>query len=87
MVAPALPAPDRSRDARIAGSVAALVVAVILIANLAPGTPRPAPSPASDPTCREWTDGCSVCIRDGDATGCTTPGIACTRGPAACTRR
>ncbi|ACA14785.1 conserved hypothetical protein [Methylobacterium sp. 4-46] len=89
-----VPSPDRSRDATLAGGIAALAVAVVLVANLAP-SPRPAPaaprqqaaSPAEDPTCREWTDDCTLCIRDGDAIGCTTPGIACTRGRMVCTRR
>ena len=36
-------------------------------------------------TCREWTDGCSVCLRREDgAFGCSVPGIACQPAPIVC---
>jgi hypothetical protein len=33
--------------------------------------------------CREWSDGCAVCLRT-DAVHCSLPGIACLPGPIAC---
>jgi len=37
------------------------------------------------PQCREWTDACSVCLRDGEgAVHCSTPGIACLPGVPVC---
>ena len=31
-----------------------------------------------DQACREWTNGCAVCRRQGDGSiGCSLPGIAC----------
>lgn len=36
--------------------------------------------------CRSWTDGCVVCTRPASGqAACSTPGIACTPGPIACT--
>ncbi len=36
-------------------------------------------------TCREWTDGCSVCLRrDDSAFDCSLPGIACQPAPVVC---
>jgi hypothetical protein len=33
---------------------------------------------AKNPLCREWSDECSVCLRDDkDAAHCSTPGVAC----------
>ena len=33
---------------------------------------------AAHPGCREWTDGCRICLRSPDGrVGCSTPGIAC----------
>jgi hypothetical protein len=38
-----------------------------------------------NPLCREWSDGCAVCLRDEKgAPRCSTPGIACQPGPIAC---
>jgi hypothetical protein len=52
--------------------------------------PAADPAPTSDeafslqgfggknPLCREWSDGCSICLRDEkDSPRCSTPGIAC----------
>ena len=37
--------------------------------------------------CREWSDGCSVCMRDEEgAPHCSTPGIACQPEPIRCRR-
>jgi hypothetical protein len=38
-------------------------------------------------TCAEWTDGCVVCSRTPQGLACSTPGIACQRGPDRCLRR
>ena len=37
--------------------------------------------------CAAWSDGCQICQRghDGGPAACSLPGIACTRGPIACT--
>lgn len=43
--------------------------------------------PRSEPACSEWTDGCVVCQRTAQGLACSTPGIACTRGPERCLRR
>ncbi|MGO8801325.1 MAG: hypothetical protein ACLQE9_17010 [Roseiarcus sp.] len=60
-----------------------------------PAAPSP-PSPedvslqgfaSQNPLCREWDDGCSVCLRDEkDAAHCSTPGIACQPEPIRCRR-
>ena len=37
-------------------------------------------------TCREWTDGCIVCLRGADpVASCSLPGIACQLRPTTCT--
>ena len=35
--------------------------------------------------CAAWTDGCVTCTRAADGARCSTPGIACTPRPIACT--
>ena len=42
---------------------------------------------APDPTCAEWSDGCVICLSTPRGLACSTPGIACTRGPMQCVRR
>jgi hypothetical protein len=37
-------------------------------------------------SCQEWTDGCVVCARRPDGIACSTPGIACVKGPVQCLR-
>jgi hypothetical protein len=32
---------------------------------------------AGHPACQEWSDGCAVCKRDGEAAHCSLPGPAC----------
>jgi hypothetical protein len=49
--------------------------------------PVAAVAPDKDPACIEWTDGCVVCQRTPQRPACSTPGIACTRGPLTCLRR
>ena len=40
---------------------------------------------AQNPLCREWSDGCAVCLRDAaGAAHCSTPGVACEPTSAAC---
>ena len=43
---------------------------------------------AANASCREWSDGCVVCVRQGEAANrafaCSTPGIACTPSRLAC---
>jgi hypothetical protein len=40
---------------------------------------------AQNKQCREWSDGCSTCLRDEkDAPHCSTPGIACQPTPIVC---
>ena len=53
----------------------------------APGTAIQAFGRTRD--CRAWTDGCTVCTSpEGNApAACSTPGIACTPAPIACTAR
>ena len=42
----------------------------------------------ADATCREWSDGCQICLRQDDgAMACSTPGIACLPKPTVCTAR
>ena len=42
---------------------------------------------AINPSCREWTDGCTICQRDKTDEGhCSTPGIACQAGEIVCKR-
>lgn len=38
-------------------------------------------------TCQAWTDGCTICTSAGAGApaSCSTPGIACTPAPIACT--
>jgi hypothetical protein len=48
-----------------------------------PSVPAPRPVPiqayaTDNPSCLEWTDGCTVCAKLGTgAAACSTPGIAC----------
>jgi hypothetical protein len=63
----------------------AVIVAVIVAALLAaPAAGEVAGAPSA--SCQEWTDGCVVCARAPERLACSTPGIACTRGPARCLR-
>jgi hypothetical protein len=57
-----------------------VVVLAILVALLVAGPAAGGPGAA----CQEWTDGCIVCARTERGTACSTPGIACTRGPIEC---
>jgi hypothetical protein len=37
-----------------------------------------------NPSCREWSDGCVICLRGADGSHCSTPGIACQPGQLRC---
>ena len=68
-----------------------LALAVALLAAVAgagvfearPGVQGAAP----DPNCAEWSDGCVICLSTPRGLACSTPSIACTRGPMQCVRR
>jgi hypothetical protein len=68
-----------------------IVVATIALANLLPAARPMAPastaSPETDPTCLEWSDGCTVCARTPGGPACSTPGIACVPQERQCLRR
>ncbi len=66
-----------------------LALAVALLAAMAGAgvfEPR-AQGAAPDPNCAEWSDGCVICLGTPTGLACSTPGIACTRGPMQCVRR
>jgi hypothetical protein len=37
-----------------------------------------------NPACREWSDGCVVCVKTAAGKSCSTPGIACQPGEIRC---
>lgn len=39
-----------------------------------------------NPACREWTDGCVICVSDGTHAHCSLPGIACQPAGLTCKR-
>ena len=87
--------PAPAQDRIIAWATAGLVAATVLVGALAPAAhgPERAPphasnplSPADDPACAEWTDGCRVCQRLPDGPACSMPGIACTQRAPECLR-
>lgn len=57
-------------------------------AQPAPAAPAPEPSWFTPPgaACRQWSDGCHVCIRSSDdaAPSCSTPSIACVQTSSRC---
>ena len=93
--------PTGGRDDLLAVLTAlAIAVVTVLVGALAAGggreevappaaaaPPVAAVAPDKDPACIEWTDGCVVCQRTPQRPACSTPGIACTRGPLTCLRR
>ncbi|WP_375465902.1 hypothetical protein [uncultured Methylobacterium sp.] len=90
MSAPSHPDPiSRGNGSRVAWSIAGLVAATVLLGALLPGRPMHAvsASPAEDPACAEWSDGCRVCRRLAEGPACSLPGIACTPGPLQCLHR
>jgi hypothetical protein len=66
--------------------VVALVITIFAVfAGALAGSPADrggAPAAA----CAEWTDGCVICSRTPQGLACSTPGIACVRGPERCLR-
>lgn len=88
MAAPPDTDPAPARDGLIAWSIAGLVAATVLIGALAPGAPAHRTlSPADDPVCAEWSDGCTVCQRSAEGPSCSLPGIACTKKAPECLHR
>jgi hypothetical protein len=84
--------PSGRDDLLVFLALIAIVVGTIVLAAILPAAPAPAvPSAASfgdrEPTCAEWTDGCVVCQRGDHCAACSTPGIACVRGPVQCLKR
>lgn len=81
--------PAQGRDGLVAGAIAVLVVATVLIGVLVPAAPsrRAALPPGEDAACAEWNDGCRVCQRTGDGVACSLPGIACVPAEPRCLRR
>lgn len=70
----------------------AVVIGTVVLAHVLPAAaPEGPPSTAAygdrEATCTEWTDGCVVCLRGERGPSCSTPGIACVRGPVQCVRR
>lgn len=80
---------SNGRDGLVAGAIAALVVATVLIGVLVPGVPvhRASGPPSEDATCAEWNDGCRVCQRVPGEVACSLPGIACVPAESHCLRR
>lgn len=39
-----------------------------------------------NPACREWTNGCVLCLSEGGRAQCSTPGIACVPAGITCKR-
>jgi hypothetical protein len=58
----------------------------VLLATLPLGENAPPASGGPSAACMEWSDGCVVCARSPEGLACSTPGIACTRGPTRCLR-
>ena len=81
-----------------------LAILVLLLASAGVRADPAAPLPpeekqsldgfaTANPACHEWSDGCVVCVRQGEADSkeadkaaysCSTPGIACTPSQLAC---
>ncbi len=71
----------------------ASLAAALLCASAAFADAPPTPSPQEEASlqsfgaahldCKEWSDGCAVCLRS-DAVHCSTTGIACLPGAIAC---
>ena len=76
-----------NRDEALAVMIAVATALGLLTFVLASGDAPPRPASALDPACAEWTDGCAVCARTDGGLACSTPGIACTRGPQRCLKR
>ena len=79
-----MPAHQEGLAVTVAITVAAAAVVLgVLVALLGPvGEPRRSAGPG--PTCQEWTDSCVICARTPEGLACSTPGIACVRGPIQC---
>ena len=67
-------------------ALAVAVLAALAGAGVFEARPQ-AQGAAPDPNCAEWSDGCVICLSTPSGLACSTPGIACTRGPMQCVRR
>jgi hypothetical protein len=84
--------PSRRDDLFLSLALLAIAAVTIVLAHVLPAAPpKGPPSTAAygehDRSCTEWTDGCTVCARAGDGPACSTPGIACVKGPVQCLKR
>jgi hypothetical protein len=75
-----MPANTEALAATVAITSALAAVMLAVLVALMPSSRAGGP-PAM---CAEWTDGCVVCRRTDQGAACSTPGIACTRGPIEC---
>jgi hypothetical protein len=74
------------------GIVACSVALSGALADRAKTPPVPAQHPVpiqaygtDNPTCLEWTDGCTICAKsEAGAIACSTPGIACQKAGLQC---
>lgn len=68
--------------------VVVIALASVTLATIAAGSASLAGmrDAGPEPTCVEWTDDCVVCRRTPQGPACSTPGIACLRGPMRCLR-
>jgi hypothetical protein len=67
-----------------AAAAVVLAVLVALLGQSSVGGSSPSPGPSA--ACQEWTDSCVICARTPVGLACSTPGIACIRGPIQCLR-
>ena len=84
--------PTRRDDLVLFLALLATAIATIVLAHVLPAAPPEGPPSTAafgerEQTCAEWTDGCIVCVRAAGGPSCSTPGIACVKGPVQCVRR
>jgi invasion protein IalB len=85
-------APQEGLAVTVAITIAAItVVLAVLVALLgdriagqASAAGQPSAAGQVSAACQEWTDSCVICTRTAQGQSCSTPGIACVRGPVQC---
>jgi hypothetical protein len=85
-------APQEGLAVTVAITIAAVtVVLAVLVALLgdriagqASAAGQPSAAGQVSAACQEWTDSCVICTRTAQGQSCSTPGIACIRGPVQC---
>jgi invasion protein IalB len=85
-------APQEGLAVTLAITIAAItVVLAVLVALLgdriagrASAAGQPSAAGQVSAACQEWTDSCVICTRTAQGQSCSTPGIACVRGPVQC---